>query len=249
MWVKELAATWAAHDRLRLPGLLAWQGDSQWMTAEEKRLLAAIGNTLARRDRVLARYEQKLRKLEKQREAAEASANDGPRRLITAQGSELVHEVANALEYLGFATKDVDSRLEKDKPKREDIRITDPLSSSPWEGIAEIRGYGRSSGKQSDLQRLGRFAELYQLEKGSPPSKRYYFVNGQIDLTPERREAPLGSCPEDVEVFAHSEGLVVWTLDLFKAVVNADPQQRDEIKASLRDSVGLWQPPTQIETG
>jgi len=86
---------------------------------------------------------------------------------------------------------------------------------------------------------VDRFAELYQFEVGRFPDKRIYIVNGQIELLPDQRDKPLAASPEDLQVFSEVSGLVVWTIDLFRALTFADVSQLPSIKRAIKCSVGL----------
>lgn len=172
------------------------------------------------------------------------NANKGIRRLLTAQAEELVDEVAKALKDIGFEVTLVDSTLTEGVPRREDLRLkhidTDKVE---WNAIVEIRGYARSAGTTADLLRLSRFSRLYEKEIGYSPDKLIYIVNGQIELLPPQRQAPLIASPEDLQLFAESDGLVIWTADLFRALKSTTPDTFPALLDSIKLSVGKWEPP------
>jgi hypothetical protein len=166
-------------------------------------------------------------------------ADAGVRRLITSQGGQLVDAVAAAFEALGFSVTKLDEELEKGEPKREDLRLSEPMGTSPWEAIVEVRGYAHATHKISDmLERLSRFALLYEREKGRAPDRRIYVVNGEIESPPQCRQRPLARHDEDVAAFAADGGLTIWAADLYRLVVSEDPQTWEQAKLSIRDSVG-----------
>jgi hypothetical protein len=151
-----------------------------------------------------------------------------------------VEEVINAFGTIGFHTQDVDETLPEEELKREDIRLTD-RNDDGWEALVEVRGYARSGGKTADLIRLqGRFSDFYTKEKGRPPNKLIYVVNGPLELGPHLREKPLATSVADVRAFAESGGLVISSLDLYKAINGSGDM--DQVKQSIKDSTGLWAP-------
>jgi hypothetical protein len=175
---------------------------------------------------------------------AKADANKSLRRLLTAQSEELVDEVAKALKYIGFEITLVDSTLTESAPKREDIRLKClDADKSEWNAIVEVRGYARSAGTTADLLRLSRFSRLYEKEIGQSPDKLIYIVNGQIELLPPQRQGPLIASPEDLQLFAESDGLVIWTVDLFHTLRVTEPAELTALLESIKQSSGRWEPP------
>lgn len=175
---------------------------------------------------------------------AKASANKGRRRLITAQGEELVDEVAKALKDIGFNVIDVDQLVGEKGPKREDLRLRHlDKGGEEWNAIVEVRGYARSEGKTADLQRLARFADLYKKETGQAPDKRIYIVNGQLELLlPSQRQEPLASSTEDLQIFSESDGILIWSIDLFRAIKATDPNDYPALLESIKHAQGRWLP-------
>ena len=142
---------------------------------------------------------------------------------------------------MGFIVDNVDESLAPNAPKREDLRLRDPQHQpESWEAIVEVRGYSKSSFTTADLQRLARFAALYQKEKGRLPDKCIYVVNGQTDLIPPLRDIPLASAPDDLQVFSEDNGLVIWTLDLFRVAKRLNPDTQQLIRHSIKHCMGRW---------
>jgi len=239
-WVRTLAEQWSKHDPAGLPGLGEWRFCPEWMTQEEDSIRRGIDRLAAERTSAIAGYEMRIQKLQDELDAATASADSGIRRLITSQGQALVDEVAAAFRVMGFHVQNVDTDLDSDQVRREDFRLTDPEGKCDWECIVEVRGYARSSGKSTDLGRLARFADLYVVAKDHLPSKRFYVVNGETDLFPDQRARPFLGAAEDVAVFAECNGLIIWTVDLFQALQDVSEAQIETLRASLKESTGIW---------
>jgi hypothetical protein len=239
-WVRTLAEQWSKHDPVGLPGLGEWRSCPKWMTREEDSIRRAIDSLAAERTSAIADYEMRIQKLQDELDAATASADRGRRRLITSQGQALVDEVAAAFRVMGFHVQDMDTALAPGQVRREDLRLTDSEGKCDWECIVEVHSHAKSSGKTSDLGRLNRFAELYAAEKGHLPSKRFYVVNGETDLFPDQRTRPFLGAVEDVAVFAECNGLIIWTVDLFQALQDASEAQIETLRASLKESTGIW---------
>jgi len=109
-----------------------------------------------------------------------------------------------------------------------------------WIALVEIRGYSRSGGTTVDLQRLHRFATLYERETGQAPDKLIYVINGQLELLPSQRQEPLAPAKDDVEVFTESDGVIIWTLDLFRAIKATDSATYPALVESIKLAQGRW---------
>ena len=239
-WVEVLVTLWAECDPVRLPNFGDWVNSPDWMTPEEERIVSEIEGLEQEKQRFIVDIDRRIGEAAVRFGEAQRDAGLGLRRLITAQGDELVGAVSTVLQDLGFRVENVDKSIPEGEPRREDLRLRQPIGlQDEWEAIVEVRGYARSSGKTSDLQRLGRFADLYEKEKGRFPDRRVYIVNGQLELLPPQREAPLLSS-EDIEIFGESDGIVVWTLDLFKVMKRFGQEDYPMIRESIQNSVGRW---------
>jgi len=174
---------------------------------------------------------------------AKAKANNGLRRLLTAQGQELVDEVVKVLRDIGFSVTDVDKLVGEQKPKREDLRLShSEKGGKQWNAIVEVRGHTRSGGSPADLLRLDRFARLYQNEAGQVPDKRIYIVNGQLELLPSQRQEPLGSATEELQVFQENDGILIWSVDLFRVMKATKPSDYPALIESIKNGWGRWSP-------
>ena len=213
-WIAAALARWR---RLKPdafePDVTDWKSDSRWQTSEELGLSGTLAELDEAHAAAVARYEtERTRIAAELREASEA-ADAGPRQLLTSQGDDLKEEVAAALSDLGFEAADADREHAEKGDLLEDLRVSDP-GEQGWVALAEVRGY-TGGAKLSDLMRIGRFVTRYTTAEGKPPSAAWYVVNQFIGSDPGSRQAPLASNPEEVTVFAESDGLVVHTTDLF----------------------------------
>jgi hypothetical protein len=197
-----------------------------------------------KKQELVIEIDKQIGKLTTEFAIAKNNANKGRRRLITAQSKELVDEVAKALESIGFNVIDVDQLVSEKEPKKEDLRLShSQKGGDEWKAIVEVRGYARSSGNMGDLLRLSRFADLYQKETGRSPDKRIYIVNGELELLPSQRQGPLASAPGDLQTFSESDGILIWSLDLFRALKITNPRDYPALLESIKHATGRWVPP------
>ena len=240
-WVEILVTQWSQSDHDAFPNFGNWIELPEWLVAEEEKVLSQISALEKKKEDTVTKINQQIGDLYKTLGEIKVAVNDGLRRLITAQGDELVDEVEKALDTIGFKVTRVDDTLQEGQPKREDLRLN-LKNGDDWEAILEVRGYARSAGTTADLQRLSRFAELYRGETGRYPDKRIYIVNGQLEYLPSQRQVPLAGAEEDVQVFSDSHGLIIWAVDLFKTL-KCRPVDCTALIESIKQSVGRWYPP------
>jgi hypothetical protein len=212
-WARAFVHEWAKTDPESFPGLADWHLRRQWQTPEELAITARLDDLRQQREDVLAGFSGQEVELRLELASAVSAASNGPRRVLTTQGHDLVIAVAEIFGDLGFVVEQVDHGLALGKPKREDLRISLPTEN--WTAICEVRGYQNGAAKTGDLQRIERFASMYRSEFGLDPDKRIYVCNGQIALPPNIRNRPFHAAPEDVETFAEVGGLIIDTRDLF----------------------------------
>lgn len=240
-WVEVIVTQWAQFDKERFPYFGDWTAFPEWMLLEEEDIASSIEALEQQRQNVIAQIDQQIGELVSKIDTAKADANKGRRRLITAKDDELVDEVKKVFQEIGFEVDDMDELLAGGTQRREDLRLRDPSDEGEhWEAIVEVRGYARSGGKTEDLMRLARFANLYERETGKQPDKRIYVVNGQLELLPPQRQSPLAAAEGDVQEFAESDGLVMWTLDLFRAMKATAPKDYSSLRKSIEEAVGIW---------
>lgn len=244
-WINVLVTRWAQFDKGRLPHFGDWTASPEWMVPEEEEIISSIKALEQRKQSVIAQIDQQVGELESKLAAARADANRGRRRLMTAKADPLVDEVKKVFLEIGFEVDDMDELLAKGAQKREDLRLRDPSDKKEsWEAIVEVRGHKKSGGQASDLLRFHSRATLYHKEKGRFPNKQIYVVNGQIELPPQQREEPLAAAKGEVKAFAESDGLIIWTLDLFRAMKVIKPEDYPALRESIKGAVGRWIPDT-----
>ena len=138
---------------------------------------------------------------------------------------------------------EVDELVGKKRPKREDLRLQHlPRGGEQWNAIVEVRGYARNGGTTADLLRLARFAELYRKETGKAPDKRIYIVTGELELPPSQQQEPLASATEDLQIFSESDGVLIWSVDLFRALRATNPTDYPALPESIKCAEGRWVP-------
>jgi len=241
-WVELIAADWAQSDRESFPAFGDWRKRADWMVPQEEQLVARIKALEDEKSDTIARIDQEIGCLSTKLAEVTLATDKGRRRLLTAQGDELVEEVVAVFREFRFKVQLVDKSLDPSLPRREDLRLQDPSGEDDdWEAIVEVRGYKRSAGTTADLLRLARFADLYRNEKGRLPDKRLYVVNGQLELQPpSQRQEPLASASEDIEIFAENNGAVISTIDLFRAAKVLKQQDYVAIRDCIKRAEGRW---------
>jgi len=242
-WVEVLVTQWAQSDKRAFPGYGDWTNSPEWMIPQEMQILSHIQALEQEKREFVINIDKQIGEFTTELALAKRTANKGRRRLITAQGKELVDEVAKALEDIGFNVVEVDSLVGEKGPKREDLRLEHlAKGGEQWNAIVEVRGYARSGGTTADLLRLARFAELYKKEIGKAPDKRIYVVNGELELLPSQRQEPLASATEDLQIFSESDGVLIWSIDLFRALKATDLTDYLALLESIKCAKGRWVP-------
>lgn len=240
-WVELICAQWARSDSESFPSFGDWTKRTEWMVQAEVDVVERIADLECAKRDTLKRMTDEIAALELELSTITAEASLGLRRLLTSSGDDLLSAAADAFRQLGFTVDCIDEGLPQGKPKREDLRLTTTDEhGNEWVALVEVRSYSRSSGKTADFQKLARFAGFYDQETGSSPDRLIYVVNGPLDLAPHLRPRPFESSPEDLKEFAKSAGLVVPSLELFAALKGESLASKDELRASLMSSVGLW---------
>lgn len=214
-WVRDLLLhVFRAAKPDTFSGLRDWSSDDRWLIGQERVASVAIGEFEARRLDALRQLDDEQRDLKERLGAAHQLARDGRRRLLVAQGAELVAAVIEALTSVGFTVVNVDEQLEDGSKKLEDLQVTDPGEDPDWIALTEVRGYGKGA-PVSDLARIERFTTYFLEREHRRPSRRWYIVNHFLQITPGQREQPLASEAPALAEFAGSSGAVIDTRELF----------------------------------
>lgn len=239
-WVAAALKRWQAADPARFPNVEGWRAEPEWTTEAERRAGASLQlheETMAAR---LTELLEERTRLQAALAEAQAAADARERRLLTAQGSELVEAVADLLRELGFEVQDADELPENAAAKREDLRIID----GTWTCLAEVKGYAKRGAKAGDLLQLGRAVEAFILRLRRLPDARWYIVNQSSATPPAERPRPLHGSP-DLPPFETSGGLVVDTRDLFRLreTVRRGDLDAPSARLLLRDARGVLEYP------
>ena len=173
--------------------------------------------------------------------AAGHQADQGIRRLIWADGSELVAAATEVLIDLGFSIRDMDTELEHGDPKREDLRLRHEICPDV-EAIVEVKGYTNGV-RTNDARQIREHRDRYIAETGRSPDLTIWLANPFRGQDPASRSAPGSNVGEAagnvgaVLVLA-SDLYLCWTL------VAAGDLEADEVVKSFTESApGLWDPP------
>jgi len=242
-WVNVILTQWAQSGKDAFPSFGDWTNSSEWMVAEEEQILSQITALEQKKQESVIKIDKQIGEWTTELALARNNANKGRRRLITAQSKELVDEVAKALNDIGFNVTDVDQLVSGKGPKVEDLRLRHvDKEGEEWNAIVEVRGYARSAGNTADLLRLARFADLYKKETGQAPDKLIYIVNGQLELLPSQRQEPLASAPEYLQIFSDTNGILIWSIDLFRALKATSPADYPALLESIKHAEGRWVP-------
>lgn len=239
-WVAYALQEWSKQDPDRFPSSPYWSSQPQWQTPDEVELHQELTDLQEKRDAFLRELDEKETALKESIDDLSRSVNNRERRLLNAQGDDLVDAVQAALSELGFTVSNSDQDSAEKGDLLEDLQIRDAEFPN-WVSLTEVRGYA-SGAKQNDLLRIGRFVERYIKSTGMDPSSRWYVVNHNIKQDPAARPIPLASSEAEVEIFAESGGLVLDTRDLFRLVmaVRTERYSRSLARKSLRDTVGWY---------
>lgn len=178
-----------------------------WYTPEEKHLAYRMKDTKAR----IAKLEADRSQLECELQSATQNADTEARRVLWADGNDLVEGIKEILTRFDFNVEDMDAALGPKDAKREDLRLT--LDNSPgWEAIVEVKGY-RKGTKASDARQIRQHRDDYMREKGRVPDLTLWIAN------PFRQRDPSHRQPPDREVVTAAENvgaLYVSVPDLYK---------------------------------
>jgi hypothetical protein len=212
-WVAAAIREWQELSPSRFPTIVDWTTSSRWQTTEEQDLAARLNAIVEERTAMIAALVEQARAISDELATATEQADNTVRRLLTAQGDELVDEVLSALGDLGFKVSNMDDHWPSND-KREDLRVSDP-EDPEWIAIVEVRGY-RPGAALRDLQRIGRFSKRFARDEGRVPDAEWYVVNHFLNDPPDTRPLPLAGNDAEIDDFALGDGLIVDTRDLFR---------------------------------
>ena len=236
-WIEAIVNEWSKSFPDKFPTIGNWARQNEWLLAEEIKIQNDIKSLEEQKIAMNKKIDGEIASLTKNFQEITANHDKGLRKLLIAQGDELVNIVKTAFEQIGFIVEKVDENIEDGKPKKEDLRLT-KKDVKNWEAIVEVRGYTKSSGKEDDIKRLDKFSKLYNKEKEKFPDKMIYVVNGPIELQPSQRQKPFESNPEFLESIADDDGLVISTITLYHVLQSVDKINISDISKSIVESTG-----------
>ncbi len=242
-WLKAALTEWHEIAPDRFPGLPDWAGQPRWQTQAERQLVAGLSLLDAERRQIEAHLQRRRQSLQRQLEAATASADSYERALLTEDSDQLVEAVIRALRELGFGVVDADVDASPGD-NLEDLQITD-ADEPGWLVLAEVKGYTKGASTTA-IQQLARFTTRYVLRTGQAPSGEWYIANQFRNHEPPTRQRILNGKDEDVRAFGENGGLVLDTQVLFQTLdlVRAGAVTADEARSHLRSSLGIAAAPS-----
>ena len=210
---------------------------SDWYTTQEKALADRISQIESEFECLSSEKDQLQQNLAAEGERADREI----RRVLWADGEDLVAAVRDVLTDIGFAVRDMDAELRQDEPKREDLRLT--LQDVPdWEAIVEVKGYPGGT-KTNDARQIRDHRDHYIGEEGRAPDLTVWLSNSYRTVDPSSRPAP----DQNVSDAAEIAGAVhVLASDLYRqwALVAASSLDAETVVQSLKNAdPGLWTPP------
>jgi hypothetical protein len=240
-WIQVLVKRWTQMFPEQFPTRSDWHTEVRWQSPLERKLHAELREIEDQRIRLLGELQQREQKAVEALAKAKQSADIHERLLVATQGSDLERGVQQCLEALGFDAVHQDP-LNEEGDKLEDLRVT-AKEEPGWIALAEVKG-NKGGTKLNDFQKAAiRFVKRYIQDNGEPPAAMWFIANPSIGRSPEEREAPLRSNPDDVKIHAEeNNALVIDTADLLEAwmAVQSGTVSAADIRRSLMESTGYW---------
>ena len=210
---------------------------SDWYTPDETRLADRIQTRTAK----IGRLERERDRLEADLVSAGERADTGVRRVLWADGNELVAGVAGILSDLDFEVRDMDSERAPDTAKREDLRLTHDERPG-WEAIAEVKGYTKGT-KTNDARQIRDHRDRYIQETGRPPDLTLWVANPHRRVPdPSTRPAPDGSVNEAAAIIGAVHVLVPDLYRQWALVAHGTVEASDVAQQLIDASPGCWNP-------
>ena len=237
-WFRAFLCDLHESDPCRVPQAPPSLGQpSDWYTPEERDLADRISQIDSDIERLAAEREQ----LQADLTAEGKRADKGIRRVLWADGDELIAAVGKVLAEFGFKVRDMDAELTDGDPKREDLRLTRD-GTHGWEAIVEVKGY-TSGTKTNDARQIREHRDHYIEEEGRRPDLTLWLANPFRTMDPSSRPDP----DRNVQDAAANVGAVhVLASDLYRqwTRVAAGSHDAETVVDSLVNAdSGLWTPP------
>lgn len=221
-WVAGAVELWRERDATRFPSPPAWEHTERWRTIDEDAAAAECAQLESEREAFEREWQARSGDAISGLGTARARADAGRRRLLTAQGPDLVEAVIEALETVGFAVTDMDD-LWPLTDRREDLRIQSP-DDDEWIALAEVKGFNAGAQQRALINIAGRFVPRYLQDEKQLPSAAWYIANHDLKLDPDRRPRILAGNNPEIETFADgaAPGAVIDTITLFDLVMSVE---------------------------
>lgn len=233
LWLAAALQAWRKTDAGRFPDVAPWRAREPWVTSNERRLTRQLDALAAERDHAVSEFDQRELELRSAAQDAQLQAEQGPRRLLTAQSEDLVDAVKDAFGQLGYLVTDVDEeRGVTGMVRVEDLHLTDP-DKPERRIIAEVKGY-TAGAKARDLIQISQHVARYIQREGVPPDQSLYVVNQFLGKDPDLRHPPLVGDAEGVDAFADGGGLIIDTRALFQLAEMVTDGRRSQGDARLQ---------------
>lgn len=163
----------------------------EWYTPDEQQVAKRIIETESEIERLRAERDGLTSELRTSLD----SPPDGPKRLLTSDGEDLVAATVEVFNQLGFDVRDMDGETENGQPKREDLRVT-IQSNDEWIAIVEVKGYGKGA-KVGDLRQIRSHRDNFISETHKPPNATWWVMNENRLITDPSLRPPLGADVDD----------------------------------------------------
>ena len=208
-----------------------------WYTPQERQ----VADQIAKIESQLNRLSSERGRLKLDLSEAETKADAGIRRILWAQGDDLVDAVEEIFSDLSFKVRNLDAELNEGEPRREDLRLC--LGNDPgWTAIVEVKSYS-SGTRTNDSRQIREHRERFIKEEGRLPELTLWVANPYRTRDPASRPSPDQNVAESA---ANIGAIYVLTADLYKqwALVASGKLAAPVVVESLRNaSPGLWIPP------
>ena len=207
---------------------------SDWYTPQEKQL----AHQTAENAREIVRLMIERERLQDELTSESARADTEIRRVLWADGDDLVEAVKVILGDLRLAVRDMDAEVQPGEPKREDLRLTHPKRPN-WEAIVEVKGYLKGT-KTKDARQIREQRDRYNREKRQLPDLTLWIANPYRSTDPSSRPDPDRNVVEAAEnigaVYVLASDLYLqWVL-----VKEGSLEASDVVEHLITSNPGRW---------
>ena len=209
---------------------------SDWYTPEERALAARIEKAAVDIDDLIEQRER----LQTELTAAGESGDRGIRRVIWADGDELVAAVSVILVDFGFEVQDMDAGLQPNEPKHEDLRLT-LLDRPDWEAIVEVKGYTNGT-RTNDARQIREHREHYIAENGRRPDLTLWLANPFRQVDPSSRPTLGGNVGEAADNVGAVHALAADLYQQWILIKTGALEANDVVQDLVCASPGHWIP-------